>query len=624
MKRNQHIRIFRPLAAVAALLAVCSVAPAQNAQTAPAKNAVTDSDEAAPRYEIGLFGGAQWWGVNTGGKSLTNNLVRGGAAGTRFTYDFAKHFGLEASYTFIAVNNLRLYTAQTYPVTSIAFGARNAQVMAGPVFYIQPRDSKFRVFLTVGPEYITDWVTKQGKGFANSPAYIPYNAAYIGGKDNAALFYGGGIKYNYSPHLGVRLDFRGIFTKNPNFNLPAYASAPGQVYIPTKQTINGLQITLGLEYRFGAHPIAAPIPPAKPTTTTVDLSATLSADQSDVCPGTPVKVSLTTNAPAGATYQWTVNGTAASGDTTLNYDTTGKSAGTYAIAATVRHAEAKDASGNTTVYTDGRGSTTITVREYRAPSGSVTASPSTIPVGGTSSLTSNFNGQCGGAIKPATYTAAEGSISGDTFNSNGVAFDPNNTAAQSKAVTITATTTDEKGGSGSATTTVTVTKAPNPQSVRLPDILFAPGSSRVNNAGKRVLLEQLKTYLDRDPTGHVVIIGHFVDKEPKPRKGDTLDEQRALNAAAIISAGKGICLAFAPSQIMIGWTGANQGGIDFQPFFDTGVKERPGQMIKESDPNAKYRRDVIYFVPTGATMPASDVPLKDAASLNVAALGCPK
>jgi hypothetical protein len=323
-------------------------------------------------------------------------------------------------------------------------------------------------------------------------------------------------------------------------------------------------------------------------------------------------VTLTTNAGSGAAYAWTVNGAPGSGDTSFNFDTTGKSAGTYTIAASVRNAG----------FNNGSGSTTVNVREYRAPTGSVTASPSTIPVGGTSSLSSTFNGQCGGAIKPATYTAAEGSISGDTFNSGGMTVPP----GSQRSVTVTATTTDEKGGRGTATTTVTVTNAALPMFTRLPDILFAPGSARVNNAGKRVLLEQLKTYLDRDPTGHVIFVGHDVDKEPKPRgKGaNPLDEERALNAAAIISAGKAICLGFAPSQIMIGYTGANQNGVDFNPFFDSGTKERAGSMVKESDPNAKYRRVEVYFVPTGAKDPGSVSGLKDAASLGVAKLGCPK
>jgi hypothetical protein len=171
-----------------------------------------------------------------------------------------------------------------------------------------------------------------------------------------------------------------------------------------------------------------------------------------------------------------------------------------------------------------------------------------------------------------------------------------------------------------------VVKAANPQAVRLPDIIFAPGSARVNNAGKRVLLEQLKVYLDRDPTGHVIFVGHFVDNEPKPRGRNVnpLDEQRALNAAAVISAGQGICLGFAPSQILIGYTGANQNGVDFNPYYDPSIKERPGSVVRQSDPNAKYRRDEVYFVPTGARNPPSVPELHDAASLGVAKLGCPK
>jgi hypothetical protein len=608
MKKTYDKRFIKPLAAAAVLLTVCSVAPAQ---TKYASNA----DEAAPRYEIGAFGGIQLWGINNGGKFVTNKLVDGGIYGIRFTYDFAKHWGLEATYDIYAVNNLRLQTTQPYPVQTISFGARNAEVQAGPVYYFQGRESKFRLFLTVGPEYITYWATKKAKGFAQSPAYAPYNAAYIGGKDNVALFYGGGMKYNFTQHFGMRVDVRGVFTKNPNFNLPSYSVGPGSTYIPTKQTANAFQALLGIEYRFGARPLQppAPPPPPPPPPAIKDMSVSLSADQSDVCPGTPVKVTLTTNAGAGASYAWTVNGAPGSGDTTFNFDTTGKSAGSYTIAATVRNAG----------FNNGSATTTVNVREYRQPSGSVSASPATIPVGGTSSLTSSFTGQCGGAIKPATYSAAEGSISGDTFNSGGMSVPP----GSQRAVTITATTTDEKGGRGTATTTVTVTNAALPLFTRLPDILFGSGSARVNNAGKRVLLEQLKTYLDRDPTGKVIFVGHFVDNEPKPRGAGAvpLDQQRALNAAAVISAGQGICLGFAPSQILIGATGTNQNGVDFNPFYDAGSKERPGSVVKESDANSKYRRVEVYFVPTGAVNP-STVPadLKDAASLGVSKLGCPK
>ncbi len=44
--------------------------------------------------------------------------------------------------------------------------------------------------------------------------------------------------------------------------------------------------------------------------------------------------------------------------------------------------------------------------------------------------------------------------------------------------------------------------------IRLPDVLFPKNSARVNNCGKRILLEQLKAYYQRDSTGTVVLVGH--------------------------------------------------------------------------------------------------------------------
>lgn len=607
MKKTHLNSCFKPLAAAAVLMTVCSVAPAQTSA----------SSDPSPRYEIGLFGGFQKWSIYTGNSPKTDQLVTGGVGGIRATQDFARYFGLEETWSIYAVNNARFSTTGPYPITSIAFGARNATVSAGPVFYFNPRDSKVRFFVTAGPTYITFWPTKDAKSLAQSPAYAPYRAQYIGGKDGAALMYGGGVKFNLSPRFGIRFDTRSFFTKNPNFNLPSFSSAPGQIHIPQHQNAFALQTTLGVEFRFGARPVAPPPPPPAPLAapTAKDASISISADQSDVCPGTPVRFTATTNLTSGVAYQWTVNGQPVDGSNMLSFDTTGKASGSYAIKATVR------APG----FNDGSATSSINIKDYTKPSGSVTASPSTIPMGGTSQLSSSFNGQCGGTIKAATCTAAEGSISGDTFNSNGVQFDPNNNGDQSKSVLITCSTTDEKGGTGSATTTITVTKAANPQAVRLPDVVFAAGSSRVNNCGKRVLLEQLKTYLDKDPTGKVVFVGHDVDRETK-RKGEKLDMERAMNAAAIISAGKGICMAFAPSQIMISATGTNQNGVDFQPNFcgTSATKERSGQGVMESDTNAKYRRVEVYFVPTNAQMPSTVTGAKDAVTMGVGKLGCPK
>src|SRR5688572_29847588 len=96
---------------------------------------------------------------------------------------------------------------------------------------------------------------------------------------------------------------------------------------------------------------------------------------------------------------------------------------------------------------------------------------------------------------------------------------------------------------------------------RLPDIIFPSGSARVNNCGKRVLLEELKTAIAADSSGKVVLVGHTSAKEAG-KSG--LDRQRALNAAAVLSAGSGVCTAFPASQILVEAAGAVDNGVAFQ------------------------------------------------------------
>jgi outer membrane protein OmpA-like peptidoglycan-associated protein len=241
-------------------------------------------------------------------------------------------------------------------------------------------------------------------------------------------------------------------------------------------------------------------------------------------------------------------------------------------------------------------------------------------VGEKSNLTANFTGQCGGTIRSPKFSASEGSVSGDTFDSTGVQFGPS--GSQQKTVTITAKASDDKE-TGEATTTVVVKR--NPQAARLPDVLFAKGSARVNNCGKRVLLEQLKTYLDQDPGGKVIFVGHAAPKEPKAAH---LDRKRAENSAAVISAHKGICLGFPASQILISEAGTSQQGASFQPYFcgpsTSAVTERAGQKVSEKDKDAQLRRVEVWFVPSGAEIPSSVGTTKDAAAYGISKLGCPK
>ena len=257
-----------------------------------------------------------------------------------------------------------------------------------------------------------------------------------------------------------------------------------------------------------------------------------------------------------------------------------------------------------------------------APSGSVSASPAEIYVGERVTLTPNFTtGQCGGALGPANLTATEGSISGTQYDSTGVRFDPAGTAEQRKTITITARVTDQ-GGSGTAQTSIVVKQKAVISAKRFPDIVFGSGSARINNCGKRVLLEDLKNSLDSDPNGTVVFVGHTGNKE---KVSTDLDLKRSLNAAAIISAGAELCLGFPAANILVTGAGKADNGIDFQPrFCEASTLEKPGALIQQADDEAKNRRVEVWFVPPGGVAPASAQGSRDALGLQVKTLGCPK
>src|SRR5262249_8844200 len=72
--------------------------------------------------------------------------------------------------------------------------------------------------------------------------------------------------------------------------------------------------------------------------------------------------------------------------------------------------------------------------------------------------------------------------------------------------------------------------------------------------------------------------------------------------------------------------GSAQGGADPQPHFcaASAGAERAGQGVSESDDAAHHRRVEVWFVPTGGMLPPSVKDQKDAATLSVSALGCPK
>jgi outer membrane protein OmpA-like peptidoglycan-associated protein len=344
--------------------------------------------------------------------------------------------------------------------------------------------------------------------------------------------------------------------------------------------------------------------PENETCPKLDLSLSLKTTTAELCPGdtTLVTASLAGGGHESLHYSWSINGEQVNGGPSLNFGSNGREPGTYRISATA-HGDA---------FNPATAETTLTIREYKPPTGTAEASPAVVQAGEKSAVSASFNGQCGGPIQNPTFTASEGSMNGNQFDSTGVAFDTSINTEQRKTVTITASAADNRS-TGTATTTVEVVKAAVIAPIRLPDVLFTANSSRVNNCGKRILLEQLRSYVERDPGGTVVLVGHSSSDET----ATSLAQNRAMNAAAVITAGKGICLSIPEDKVDISFPGVEQNGVSFESGFCQ-------SSVGAASTASSERRVEVWFVPTGGKPPASVSNNQNAASLPVSSLGCPK
>jgi hypothetical protein len=508
-------------------------------------------------------------------------------------------------------------------INNVRFDTTTMTYLFGPRFSLGREKKVAPYFHTLfGGMHLTTSIAQEAVPPVAAPLPTttpPASGRYAASQDNFAMALGGGLDVKLSRLITfrpVQLDY--LMTRFQDFGL---SGQPSQ-----NRNQHNLRYAAGFAFTFGGEQPAPPPPPvttkACPGGITVavdeecpkkNISLGLRVDKSDVCAGTTIMVTPETPIPSDATAQWTVNGEPSGQVSVLELQTGSLSPGIYKVALKV----------GGEVYNEALAETTVTVRGYQPPSGSVQVSPPEIWVGEKAKVMASFRqGECGGPLGPLSFNANEGEVSADSYDSSAVRFDPAITSEQQKTVTISASVSDGKQ-SASAQTQIVVKKKAALLAKRLPDVVFALGSDRVNNCGKRVLLEELKAVAASDPTGTVVFVGHRTDNESK---WPGLDEKRALNAAAVISAGQGICTAFPAGQIQVSASGAAQNGVEPMPNFcgASAVSERPGQQVSETDETAKYRRVEVWFVPTGGVFPASVAAHQTAAALSVGALGCPK
>jgi outer membrane protein OmpA-like peptidoglycan-associated protein len=286
---------------------------------------------------------------------------------------------------------------------------------------------------------------------------------------------------------------------------------------------------------------------------------------------------------------------------------------------------------------------TVTVADDTPQLSAVSASPNTLMCAAvtngthTAQLTGSATpAACGGNLS-YKWTVSEGSVANDTnanatFDASTLTFE-GGAQGQTKTVTATLTVTNENGKTATQSTTITVNCPP--QFVRLDDVIFAKNNPRVNNCGKRVLIDDAAPRMasgDYD----IVLVGHRDSDEaenaPAPRrrgrKGPAptptpLDEQRVLNSAAVLSGGTGTCAKVDPSRIKVDWVGTDQTSETRPGQCGTSnIKERKGSVTTEADKN---RRVEVYLVPHNSqSQPPAVKNLKPLPEDQVKALGCPR
>jgi hypothetical protein len=575
-------------------------------------NAVTTTQEGRySLWDISPFFGSQYFQLYQGSSARPLDFRAGIMVGGRVTENVSRYFSLEQGFS--AAWNQAQFLPTGFPEgVRATLSSRNYQLSALAVLHLTPRDKLIRPFFVVGPA--ATWFNPAPASDMNTNgATAPFSAKT---SLEPGLIYGVGLKSELTRHIGVRIDLRGLWGEQPHFGITASPGAVGSIYVPSHGTVSALQFTTGIVFHFDYHeppPPPAPAPPPPPPPVAhVQVGAITGAQ--NVCPGDNLRLQVSASGwlpDQTPSYQWTVNGQPASGanGSTFMVPTAGGS-GSLSIGVTV------SAGGSSATASP----VTVQIRALAPPTIRFAVSPTTIAYGDKLPLNATATGSdCGG---PATvrYTASEGSISGNTYDSSGVSFDMNNRLQQqSKTITLTATATDQKNQTARATANVTVTLTP--QAKRLDDIVFANNSARVNNCGKRLLLEELTPMLRNDPNAKVILIGHRDNGE---RVALRLDENRTLNAAAILSAGTGICPSLDLSRILVHYAGTDQSSDTRPALCGSSVTERSGQAIRDTDRRAQFRRVEIWIVPGGAEMPAGTAGYTPAPERETKAKACPR
>jgi len=452
-------------------------------------------DVETPKYEI--FAGYQW--LHPGGTvpvPFGNYNAPAGMKlsdmpegfGASFTYNFQKYFGLEGDFG---------HNWDNYEST-----------------------------ISVGPK--ATYRTENANFFVNT--LLSYNRLAVNGLptgNGIGAILGGGLDLKITHLFYLRLFEADYVWGRQNYSQVVSSAFPDL----RRVSLEGVRLRTGLVFNFGYPPLVTP-------------TASCSVQPSEVMQGEPITATASGanfNPKHPLTYAWSGTGGKVTGkDNTASIDTTGVAGGSYTVSAHITDPKMK---------TGGEATCTAnyTVKEppKNPPQMSCSASPSSLQVGGSSTITCTCTSPDNVPVTVAGWTATGGSISG-----SGNTATLNTTGASAGPVTVSATCTDSRGLNSQASTQVNVENPPPPppQATKLTDCGFENMAKikkpwRVDNECKGKLDDVAKN-LQQNADNKLVIVGNAEPTEKRPN----LAAERAVNSKAYLTGGEAK-LGIDPSRI---------------------------------------------------------------------------
>lgn len=321
------------------------------------------------------------------------------------------------------------------------------------------------------------------------------------GSNGIGLVLGGGMDLPINKSIAFRL-FQVDYVWSPH-NYAAYA-AP-QFPSLRRPQLEGIRLRTGIVFSFGG---AEPVAP----------TAACSVQPTEVLVGEPLTATVTPsnfNPKHTVTYAWSGNGggQVTGKDTTASIDTTNATPGSYGVTAHVTDPKAKknNEASCTANYT------IKPLPPKNPPTISCSASPSSVIVGGSSSVTCTCTSPDGVPVSVANWTSSTGNVSG-----SGSSATLSTAGVSPGSVTVSATCTDSRGLTGQASTQVTVEAPPVDKKLEmrlaLHSVYFIVNQPRPNDKTGGLLPSQQQTlialatdfkkYLENKPDAYLILGGH--------------------------------------------------------------------------------------------------------------------